>query len=127
MGPEQRAVILIYIPTWASAKEGILIKINARGGGPIYSPQTADNIQFYLLRIEIPKFIKCDLNVLMLLWPQSKLTYSIIALLFDQKFYFFENFQIQKKKFMPILFEKKSGKRKFAVERAKRATYTSSI
>ena len=55
MGPEQRAVILIYIPTWASAKEGILIKINARGGGPIYSPQTAENIQFYLLRIEIPK------------------------------------------------------------------------
>ena len=53
MGPEQRAVILIYFPTRASAKEGILIKINARGGGPIYSPQTADNIQFYLLRIEI--------------------------------------------------------------------------
>ena len=45
-----------------------------------------------------------------------------------QIFIFFENFQIQKKFHAKnFVWEKKSAKRKFAVEQAKQATYTSSI
>ena len=60
-------------------------------------------------------------------------TKTFLKIFFDffknfQIFIFFENFQIQKKFHAKnFVWEKKSAKRKFAVEQAKQATYTSSI